>query len=237
MRTVVEARTRKHPEDGFSLLREDLWIEGMGFHAGVSGYLSGLPRRSNWLEVREQLRSLIPERVDRIVPEGGRDVPLQNEHRTVDLAVAQAWAQHDLNEAVNWYARSPSSEGWLGDISTRTLNVLNSVPIEDAHRVADWMDANHGQPSWNDRVVIDYLRSKSNVEPVGAFERMVALPQGEEHRIAIVSGFASPREKDGQFYLRHPPESLERLVRAANLSPAETDRWLQTIAEAIPPGA
>lgn len=232
MHDIVQARTERSPGEGFSLLKEDLWLSGSGFHAGVRGYLAGLPSTSAWREVRATVGDLIAARVAKVA--GPEEAVLQEERdwQAVDLSVAGAWARHDLAAAVEWYAVDMTDDGRLGQMTPLVVKVLNSIPGDQMVRVADWIDSHRTEPGWDDQVVVHYLRGKSRFEPNAVIGHLAAIPVREEDRLQIVAGFATPREKDGEQLLRHPPEALHRLIRAANLSPEATERWIRTVEDA-----
>jgi hypothetical protein len=234
---VVKASTEGSPADGFSLLKEELWLTGFGFHPGVQGYLAGLPAGTDWAKERWRIEELVRERIAQTAPAEKKPGQRTRELEIVDLAVARNWARHDLGEAVYWYANELTSDGWLAPETPRVVRVLSSVSNADVGRVVDWIQSHRAGPDWDDQIVVEYMRGKAHVAPNADLEYLVSLPAQEEDRARIVAAFASPREKNGEQVLRHSREHLDGLIRAAGLSVPETDRWLGIIAGATPPGS
>jgi hypothetical protein len=229
----MEAYTRQNAAEGVALLRGAPWNRAFYFQIGVEGYLAALPNRTDWRALRSDLSALLEERARNwAVPDvdGKRE---EGERASVDLAIAREWAQRDLSAAMEWYAADGAAVNADLTPGQRTLNVLSAIPAAQRFRVADWLQAGLWSGQVKDDLVVAYGGMLANTPPDATVERLVAMPSDEERRVAILSSFATPEDRDGQKILRHPPEVLHRLVEAADLSEPVRERWLQTIESAI----
>lgn len=206
-----------------------MWLHGSGFHSGVRGFLTGLPSGSDWIEVRDRLTNLLPRRLAKTKSADPLISQEAQEQGMIDLSVARAWAMHDLERAVDWYARELTSDGWLGATTPRILDVLAAVPEDELFRVTNWVESNRNTNGWDDQIVVEFLARKTNQAPNAEIARLVSIPAREKDRAYVVASFVEPAGKGGELTLRHAPDVLKRLIGAANLSAAETERWLQRV--------
>lgn len=224
LKTVAEAATRESSSKGLELLRHGPWA-GHHFATGLGGYTAGLDRGTNWMEVRSSLREIVEERIATMtVPdvEGNQERWEQTE---VDFAVARQWAQRDLDAAMAWYAEEATVKAIAAD---RPLTILLSLP--DRHRVATWLEDHLGTGLVNEALVVRFAQRIASQPMDGVAERLIQLPGSEQTQVRILSSFGSTVQRNGQPFLRHPPESLRRLIDAAVIPEAERTRWIEIVA-------
>ena len=247
VRVTTKAVAGRSYSRGEALLREEPFSKDAFFQYAVRGYTDAMGPGTDWRRVREELDLLVQDRSATRTLSGGTitidltnpvvvnsgSIQFHSGQNQVDRTIAARWASHDLDAAVNWYARELSDPQLSSaDPSSLTVTVLRTVPAERGWEVVDWIDRERFEDGWSDRVVVEYAKQTAMQRDYEIAEQLVAMPVAEADRVAIVAAYATPHVQNNERRLRHSPENIQRLIDAANLSEDERGIWMDTVAGA-----
>ena len=228
--TITKAAARESSSLGLQFLRNDLWQQHY-FPVGMRGYLSGLDGKVDWMQARSSLLEIVEERSERrgsLDPEGKTE---SWERQVLDQAIARAWAQRNVDAAVDWFVQQPTAHGQPID---RTYNVLSSLPGEDRDRAVSWLEQHIGSERAPDELAVRYARGLPSQSSDLLRERLVQLPLPDESRDAVLSALVwnQSNKKSGPS-LRLPAESVRDLIDAAQLTEEARSRWHAEVATVL----
>lgn len=230
MQNVVEGRTRRNARAGFALMEEAPWNRYGSFAAGVRGYAAAQGANTNWRQLHREVSGLLAERWRNSSMVDLEGKIQRGEESAINLSIAQEWARRDLGAAITWYVDELPAEG--ARLDARTLVLLQAVEADDRYRVVEWFEdqANRGAGALDGALVAKYASGLASRKPEESLlERLLQIRQAEQHRGQIIGEFVGPTKRDGDIYLRNPPELLRRLIEVARLSEGERGRWLEVV--------
>ncbi len=217
-----------------SLLRDEPWGNGLGFSSAVGGYVSAMETNTDWRKLRSDLAATVEEsRWRSDTGDSDRSHSFSGKVSVIDRAIANQWARHDLRAAIDWYVEELGFGSSSQDVEDRTVQVLRSLPTENLWDAVDWIDAQRRTENWSDRIVVEYAKALRNRDAYEVVEHLIQVPVNEQDRLEIVEAFVASKGNRPGNDLGHPSEDLSRLVEAANLSPSEHQRWLDTISAGV----
>lgn len=224
LRTVAEAATRKSSSLGLQLLRDGAW-EGAHFNTGLRGYTAGMTGDTDWMKVRSDLLEIVDERVAERTGSVQAGMLERGERGEVDFAVARQWADRDLDSAMEWFMNE-------AQVNTRTVDRPMAIltALSDRVRAATWLESHLDSGEATVDLVASYAQRIAHYQVDEAAERLVQIPERESDRARVLSPFLQTVEMNGTKFLRHPPESLQRLVEAAGVGEIERARLMEHIA-------
>lgn len=201
----------------------ELSLTGWERTNALRGYVKEVGKGGNWESVVADLEYFENHR--------GRDGHLRPLSPGTENMIAREWIKEDFEGGLHWFTEEISRDYSQEDDVKNVALVLSQLPEDDRFKVVNWVEEKHGVVGWNDQVAVLLGTHWMQYSPDHHTPQLIGLISGEEDRFQLVSNYIWKTSSSETLALRYSPETLNRLVDAANLTEAKAVELKSAISE------